>query len=42
VVNDPNDPMTFLLTATPKGKQTSDGVLTIDNTGEKKRGTETW
>ncbi len=40
--NDPNDPMTFLLTATPKGKQTVDGTLTIDNTGEKKRGTETW
>jgi len=29
------DPQTFLLTATPKGTQAGDGMLTIDNLGNK-------
>ena len=29
------DPRTFLLTATPKGSQAGDGMLTIDNLGNK-------
>ncbi len=29
------DPRTFLLTATPKGAQAGDGMLTIDNLGNK-------
>nr|WP_234422303.1 type IV pilin protein [Sedimenticola thiotaurini] len=29
------DPQTFLLTATPKGAQAGDGMLTIDNLGNK-------
>lgn len=41
---DPNAPPTFLITATPKSgtAQVSDGSLSIDNTGEKLHGGESW
>jgi type IV pilus assembly protein PilE len=41
---DPNAPPTFLITATPKSgtPQLSDGLLSIDNTGEKLHGVESW
>lgn len=41
---DPNAPPTFLITATPKSgtRQVSDGPLSIDNTGEKLHGVESW
>jgi type IV pilus assembly protein PilE len=45
VVNDPNDPFTFTITATPLSgtRQVSDGPLTIDSTGQKLRnGTTAW
>jgi type IV pilus assembly protein PilE len=42
--NDPNEPATFTVTATPiTGKpQVVDGVLTIDNTGQKLRAGAAW
>ena len=41
---DLNAPPTFLITATPRvgTRQVSDGVLSIDNTGEKLHGVESW
>ena len=40
---DPNSPpFTYTLTATPKGKQAKDGVLSIDQTGQKLRDGGSW
>lgn len=41
---DPNSPPTFSISATPRSgtPQVSDGVLTIDNTGEKLLGADPW
>ena len=40
----PGPPPTFTISATPISgtRQVPDGVLTIDNTGQKKRGSATW
>jgi hypothetical protein len=35
VALDPNPPPTFTITAAPKGKQVSDGTLTMDSRGNK-------
>ncbi|MFV8817841.1 type IV pilin protein [Haliea sp. E17] len=40
---DPNSPpFTFTITATPKGKQTKDGILSLDSSGQKLRGADSW
>lgn len=43
-LGDPNDPPAFTVTAAPLAgtRQVQDGSLTIDNTGEKLRGTKPW
>jgi type IV pilus assembly protein PilE len=44
LVADPNSPPEFTITATPLpgSRQVGDGALSIDETGEKLRGSESW